>query len=81
MNVELPPDASADEAAAIAAVIRTYIAESADDDDEPATDWNERRWRFTGRVDSLQGRRIRAPTDAPSDPWAAASRTARMPQR
>ena len=81
MRFDIPPDASEDEAAAIAAVVRAYVAESTDEAETDDEAWRERRWRFAGRVDALQGRRIRPATDAPTDPWAAAGRTSRMQHR
>ena len=76
-------DADGEEAAAIAAAISTHLTEqaaaaaaAAEDDDD--TDWNDRRWQFAGRVAALHGRQVRVPTDAPTDPWAAAGRTDRM---
>ncbi|WP_178918339.1 acc operon protein [Natronomonas gomsonensis] len=80
MRLNVPDDADEDEAAAIAAVIRAHVNADGDDDEE-TTDWNDRRWRFSGRVDSLQGRRIRTPAGAPDDAWSAAGRTERMPFR
>jgi hypothetical protein len=80
MRFDIPDNADADEAAAIAAVIRAHVNVD-DEDDEELTDWNDRRWRFSGRVDSLQGRRIRTPDGAPEDAWSAAGRTKRMPFR
>jgi hypothetical protein len=80
---EAVDDADGEEAAAIAAAISTHLSQQAaaaaaaaeDDDGE---DWNDRRWRFAGRVSRLHGRRVRVPTDAPTDPWAAAGRADRM---
>ena len=80
MRVDVPDDADDEEAAAIAAAVRAHV--SADDDsNEEATDdrgWEGRRWRFRGRVDALQRRRVRVPTTAPRDAWTAAGRTDRL---
>jgi hypothetical protein len=78
MRVDVPDDADDAEAAAIAAAVRAHI--SADDDEETASDrgWTGRRWRFRGRVDALQRRRVRVPTAAPQDAWTAAGRTDRL---
>jgi hypothetical protein len=80
MRLDVPDDADDEEAAAIAAAVRAHV--SADDDgDEEATDdrgWEGRRWRFRGRVDALQRRRVRVPTAAPRDAWTAAGRTDRL---
>ena len=76
--MDLPDDAENEEAAAIAAAVRAHV--SADDDEETASDrgWKGRRWRFRGRVDALQRRRVRVPTEAPRDAWTAAGRTDRL---
>ena len=79
MRMDVPDDADDAEAAAIAAAVRAHV--SADDDDEEATDdrgWEGRRWRFRGRVDALQRRRVRVSTKAPRDAWTAAGRTDRL---
>ena len=80
MRVDISDDADDEEAAAIAAAVRAHV--SADDDgDEKATNdrgWEGRRWRFRGRVDALQRRRVRVPTAAPRDAWTAAGRTDRL---
>jgi len=78
MELELPDDADESEAAAIAAVFRTLTAEAeaaaGDGDGRPTRD----PWAFSGRIDGLQSRRIRAPTGAPRDDWSAAGRTNRF---
>ena len=78
MRMDLPDDADDEEAAAIAAAVHAHV--SADDEEETASDrgWEGRRWRFRGRVDALQRRRIRVPTAAPRDAWTAAGRTDRL---
>ena len=78
MRMDLPDDADDEEAAAIAAAVRAHV--SADDDGDEAADrgWEGRRWRFRGRVDALQRRRVRVPTEAPRDAWTAAGRTDRL---
>ncbi|QLD84814.1 acc operon protein [Natronomonas halophila] len=78
MRLDIPDDADEDEAAAIAAVIRSHMRaqeETEEEDVEP--EWSGNRWRFTGRVNSLQNRMVRVPTDAPRDAWSAAGRTDR----
>lgn len=79
-------DATPDEAAAIAAVVDTYLrtertGEHADRDDraEDEESWAGRRWSFAGRIEHIQRRRVRVPSNAPSDPWTAAGRTDRFP--
>ena len=78
LELALPDDADAAEAAAIAATVRAHLA--ADDDAKDggeASAWTGRRWRFRGRVDALQRRRVRVPSAAPPDAWTAAGRTGR----
>ena len=80
MRLDVPDDADDAEAAAIAAAVRAHVSAN-DDGDEEATDdrgWEGRRWRFRGRVDALQRRRVRVPTAAPRDTWTAAGRTDRL---
>jgi hypothetical protein len=79
MEIEIPDDADESEAAAITAVLRTLAAEAearaaAEGSVEPSRD----PWGFTGRVEGLQSRRVRAPTGAPTDDWSAAGRTDRF---
>ncbi len=79
VKLSIPPDASAEEAAAIAAAINAHLqdqraAEGADE--EP--DWDGKRWQFAGKVSQLQNRDVRVPTDAPTNPWSAAGRTTRF---
>ena len=79
MRLDVPDDADDAEAAAIAAVVRAHV--SADDDGGKATDdrgWKGRRWRFRGRVDALQRRHVRVPSEAPPDGWTAAGRADRL---
>jgi hypothetical protein len=79
MRLNVPDDAEEDEAAAIAAVVRAHMRaqEAAADEDDVEPEWAGSRWRFTGRVNSLQNRMVRVPTDAPRDAWSAAGRTDR----
>ena len=79
LEIEIPDDADESEAAAITAVLRTLAAEveaqaAAEQSVEPSRD----PWGFTGRVEGLQSRRVRAPTDAPADDWSTAGRTDRF---
>ena len=79
MRVDLPEDADSEEAAAIAAAVRAHLAAAgAEADEEEAPDWRGDRWTFTGRVEALQGRRVRVPARAPRDAWTAAGRTDRF---
>lgn len=77
-TLELPESASEDEAAAIAAAINSHLrAEEAAASDDTET-WDGERWSFAGRIEATQGRRVRVPTDAPTDRWAVAGRTERF---
>ena len=84
-QLTLPDDADDVEAAAIAAAVAAHLrdqetaaaaAAAADADAEPT--WEGERWSFAGRVDTLQNRTVRVPTDAPRDAWSAAGRTDRF---
>lgn len=79
------PDASTDEAAAIAVAIGAHVtdqqraaaaaaaaAASAD------SGWRGREWAFSNRVRDTQQRHVEVPEDAPTDAWSAAGRTDRM---
>jgi len=81
-DVDLPANATAEEAAAISAAISAHLqAEAAAlaAAEEHEETWDGRRWAFTGRLAGLQGRRgVRVPDGAPTDGWAAAGRTGRF---
>ena len=77
-TLTIPDDASSEEAAAIAAAIGAHLR----DLDEAATDeegetWHGKRWSFAGRVRAQQGRTVRVPPTAPTNPWSAAGRADR----
>lgn len=83
-QLALPDDADDAEAAAIAVAVAAHLrdqeaaaaAAAAEGDAEPT--WEGERWSFAGRVDTLQNRTVRVPTDAPRDAWSAAGRTDRF---
>ncbi|WP_435174841.1 hypothetical protein [Halorussus sp. AFM4] len=81
-DLRIPDDATAEEAAAIAAAIGAHLrareaaAAAAEDGEEES--WRDRRWAFAGRLRGLQGRAGRVPTAAPTDPWTASGRTDRF---
>ncbi|TYL40671.1 hypothetical protein CV102_03660 [Natronococcus pandeyae] len=81
VDVDIPDDADADEAAAIVAAIGAHLhdqalaAVAAAEDEES---WDDRRWAFGGRIREQQQRHVRVPRDAPTDPWSAAGRTDRF---
>jgi hypothetical protein len=77
------PDASTDEAAAIAVAIGAHVtdqhraaAAAAAASDDPG--WQGKEWTFSNRVRDTQKRHVEVPEDAPTDPWSAAGRTDRM---
>lgn len=77
------PSAGSDEAAAIAAAIGSYLraeerAAAAEGDDDQGWTEEGRRWAFAGRMRGREGRIVRVPAEAPTDPWAAAGRVDRM---
>lgn len=79
-RLTLPPDADASEAAAIAAAVGAHlrdqeVAAAASDEEEM---WSGRRWSFAGRVERLQSRTVRVPSNAPRSAWSAAGRTDRF---
>ncbi|SIR15265.1 hypothetical protein SAMN05421858_1618 [Haladaptatus litoreus] len=79
VKLSIPPNASEEEAAAIAAAINAHLQDqraAAEADEEP--DWDGKRWQFAGKVSQLQNRNVRVPRDAPTDAWAAAGRTTRF---
>ncbi len=78
MQLQLPDDADTDEAAAIAAVVRSLLAEAQARSADEASEQPRDQWRFTGRVESLQSRRVRSPQGVPRDDWSAAGRTDRF---
>ncbi|WP_424003853.1 acc operon protein [Haloarcula salina] len=83
--VEQLPDASTDEAAAIAVAVGAHLtdrqraaaaaAAAAASDGES---WAGREWAFSGRVEGTQKRSVRVRSDAPTDPWSAAGRADRF---
>lgn len=83
IGLEIPDDASPEEAAAIAVAVGAHLrdleiaaAASAADEDEET--WEGKRWSFAGRMRAQQRRHARVPTSAPTNPWSAAGRTDRF---
>ncbi len=82
-RLSLPDDADEAEAAAIAAAVSAHLrdqeaaaaAAAAESDGES---WQEKRWGFAGRVESLQRRTVRVRDGTPTDAWSAAGRTDRL---
>lgn len=81
-RVSLPPDAAADEAAAIVAAVGAHLrdreAAAAAAAGEETDDWDGDRWRFAGRLATTAGGGGRVPRGAPTDDWTAASRRDRF---
>ena len=82
-RLTLPDDADAEEAAAIAAAVGAHIRDgeaaaavaAAESEEER---WQDKRWGFAGRVESLQRRSVRVRDGTPTDAWSAAGRTDRL---
>jgi len=78
--LDVPDDATDDEAAAIAAVVGAHLrdleAQAAEEGDEET--WTGKKWSFAGRLRSARGRAARVPDGAPTDAWAAAGRADRF---
>ncbi|WP_135303191.1 acc operon protein [Haloarcula amylovorans] len=79
------PDASADEAAAIAVAIGAHLtdrqraaAAAAAAAAESGETWDGKEWSFSERIDATQKRHLRVRKESPTDPWSAAGRTERM---
>jgi hypothetical protein len=73
----VPQDADGEEAAAIVAVVSTYIQEQ-DGEDKGDPSWQGDRWQFASRMGALLQRSLRIPTGAPTDGWSASGRADRM---
>lgn len=82
-GLDIPADASPDEAAAISAAVSAHLAAleaaaaAAAADDEEET-WEGLKWTMAGRIRQLQHRTERVPNGAPRDAWTAAGRTDRF---
>lgn len=81
VDLTLPPDASREEAAAIAVAVGAHLHDRAAEAAATGSGtggWDGRRWPFAGRVEVTQERRVRVPTNAPTDDWTASGRTDRF---
>ena len=78
--LDVPDDATDDEAAAIAAVVGAHLrdleAQAAEEDE--AETWSGKRWSFAGRLRSTRGHSARVPDGAPTNAWAASGRADRF---
>ncbi len=74
-KLHIPPDASPEEAAALAAAIDAHLAVTGSDEgaDDGETG-NGRRWRLQSRIETVTGCSGRVPRQAPVDMWRAANR-------
>jgi hypothetical protein len=80
-KLELPPDATTDEAAAITSVVAAHLrdraaAAAATTNSEPT--WEDAKWQFAGRLAGLDSLPARVTDGAPTDEWTAASRSDRF---
>ncbi|WP_254810010.1 hypothetical protein [Natronosalvus amylolyticus] len=78
--LDLPDDASTEEAAAIIAAIGAHLtdleqAAAATAEEET---WDGKRWAYAGRLRAQRGHAARVPKRAPTNPWLAASRADRF---
>jgi hypothetical protein len=73
----IPPDATDEEAAAIAVAIAAYLSDRERADAAAQTDDRD-RWAFAGRIASIGRQSERAPSNAPRDPWTSSGRTDRF---
>jgi len=82
-RLELSPEATRAEAAAIAAAIGAHLrdreaaaaaARRAQEEEDERDGWEGRRFRFAGRLETLTGRSRRVPQNAPNDGWTTAGR-------
>ena len=78
-GLRLPPDATDDEAAAIAAALERWLTEEGQAGGPRSGDpWAGRRFAFAARLEKVTGRSVRVPPGVPADPWAAVDRLARQ---
>ena len=81
VSLSIPENASAEEAAAIVAAVGAHLRDrevAAAATDDSHDHWEGKRWSYAGRIRAQQRRFVRVPTDAPTNPWAAAGRTDRF---
>ena len=81
MTLDVPPDATDAEVAAIAVAVCAHLdqcAAVAALDAETDSSRADERWRFAGRLAALGAARRRIPAGAPADDWTAAGRTDRF---
>jgi len=79
-ELDVPEDATPEEAAAIASAVGAHLTDreraAATESVEPT--WQDRQWQFAAKVEATGGCSKRVSRDAPTDPWTAAGRTDRF---
>ncbi|WP_439026978.1 acc operon protein [Haloarchaeobius sp. DT45] len=78
-RLDIPADADAEEAAAIAAVIGAHLRDQEQKAQEESEDtWQGKKWAFAGRLRAIRGHSGRVPDGAPTNAWAASGRADRF---
>jgi hypothetical protein len=79
-TLDVPPAATREEAAAIAAAIGAHLrdqevaAAAAASASEAAESWDGTRFKYAGRLETVTGTARRVPRNAPTDGWTTAGR-------
>jgi len=80
-TLSVPADATAEEAAAIAAAVGAHLRDEelaamalATAADGERDSWEGRRWQFAGRLEELGKPGGRVPREVPTDEWTAVGR-------
>ncbi|WP_435346814.1 acc operon protein [Haloarchaeobius sp. HRN-SO-5] len=78
--LDVPDDATADEAAAIAAVVGAHLRDLEREAESEADEetWQGRKWAYAGRLRGTVGWSARVPDGAPTNAWAASGRVDRF---
>ncbi|WP_435318944.1 acc operon protein [Haloarchaeobius sp. TZWSO28] len=79
-RLDIPADADAEEAAAIAAVIGAHLRDQEREAqaEREAETWDGKKWAFAGRLRGTRGHSGRVPDGAPTNAWAASGRADRF---
>ncbi|WP_435358893.1 acc operon protein [Haloarchaeobius sp. DFWS5] len=78
-RLDIPADADAEEAAAIAAVIGAHLRDQERKAQEESEEtWQGKKWSFAGRLRGTRGHSGRVPDGAPTNAWAASGRSDRF---
>jgi hypothetical protein len=82
VSIDIPDNATTQEAAAIVAAVGAHMSDQERAAAAAAADsgptWTGERWQFAGRLEAMQGRSVRVPTESPTDKWTAAARADRF---